>query len=105
MSRHQTLEPAPTTPEQPDRHADVPREPCELMRQVDVCRRLGISQDTWIRWRKAGITPQGITYPSGRLRWRRADIDAMVQRKAVEPRSVRRRYFGTANRLRRLRHA
>jgi predicted DNA-binding transcriptional regulator AlpA len=70
----------------------------DLLTQVAVCDRLGISIDTWWRWRKAGLTPEAVTLPSGRLKWRRSDIDRMsgaVPAPAVD-RPGRRRYFKTA---------
>jgi predicted DNA-binding transcriptional regulator AlpA len=47
-----------------------------LLTQIDVCRRLEISDETWRRWRAAGRTPEPAPLP-GRKRWYAADIDLM----------------------------
>jgi predicted DNA-binding transcriptional regulator AlpA len=65
----------------------------ELLTQVQVCQRLGISDQSWMRWRKAGRTPEAVTLPSGRLKWRVSDIDALTR---VPERSARRRHFASA---------
>lgn len=46
----------------------------ELITQIQVCRRLGISDETWRRWRKAGRVPRPVALP-GRPRWIVAEID------------------------------
>lgn len=68
------FKPSNAEPQQATGHADGP----DLLNQQQVCGKLGISYQTWIRWRKAGRTPQAVTLPSGRLKWRRDDIDAMA---------------------------
>lgn len=75
----------------------VPRQPYgpDLLSQVEVCRRLGISDQTWMRWRKAGRTPAAVTLPSGRLKWRLTDIDA-ITRSVTPAVAPRRRHFGKA---------
>lgn len=50
----------------------------DVLTQKEVCKRLAISDETWRRWRKAGRTPEQVALP-GRPRWRRADIDALVE--------------------------
>lgn len=67
----------------------------DLLSQVEVCRRLGISDQTWMRWRKAGRTPAAVTLPSGRLKWRLVDIDA-ITRSVTPAAPPRRRHFGKA---------
>jgi predicted DNA-binding transcriptional regulator AlpA len=79
------------------RHLDSETHPrrrnaCDLLTQVQVCDRLGISADTWTRWRKAGRVPDPVTLPSGRRKWRVSDIDALLQVRAT---SGRRRFFGS----------
>lgn len=76
--------PAPT--EQADRDAHS----ADLLTQTQVCARLGISDETWRRWRKAGRTPEQVQLP-GRPRWRRRDIDRLVG-------PVTREYFGRGRR-------
>lgn len=66
----------------------------ELLSQIEVCRRLGISDETWRRWRKAGKTPLPVVLP-GRLKWRVIDIDAFTQQTVTE-RPSHRRYFAAA---------
>jgi predicted DNA-binding transcriptional regulator AlpA len=68
------------------------RNTADLLTQKQVCQRLGISEDTWTRWRKAQRVPEAVTLPSGRRKWRVADIDAMLQ---VRPVSARRRFFSS----------
>jgi predicted DNA-binding transcriptional regulator AlpA len=69
----------------------------DLLRQIDVCARLGISDQTWMRWRKAGRVPDAVVLPSGRLRWRRDDIERL----AGAPTTVTsRNYFPHASSLR-----
>lgn len=70
------------------------RNTADLLTQKQVCQRLGISEDTWTRWRKAQRVPDAVTLPSGRRKWRVVDINAMLQ---VRPMSVgaRRRFFGS----------
>lgn len=67
----------------------------ELLRQVDVCQQLGISDQTWMRWRAAGLTPEAVVMPSGRLKWRRADIDRLAGK--PEERPGRRLHFGSVH--------
>lgn len=74
MSPQRALEAANTNAQVPARDGDGP----DLLNQRQVCGKFGISDQTWIRWRKAGRTPAAVTLPSGRLKWRRDDIDAMA---------------------------
>jgi predicted DNA-binding transcriptional regulator AlpA len=48
---------------------------CELLRVVDICARLGVSDETWRRWRLNGLAPTPVRLP-GRPRWRVEDIEA-----------------------------
>lgn len=85
------LQPVPASAQQTDRDADRP----DVLSQVEVCARLGISDQTWMRWRAAKRTPDAVTMPSGRLKWRTADIDALA---GTEPeRPGRRRFFQSAS--------
>lgn len=70
------------------------RNTADLMTQKQVCQRLGISEDTWTRWRKAQRVPEAVALPSGRRKWRRSDIDAMLQVRLSSV-SGRRRFFGS----------
>jgi len=65
-----------------------------LISQIEICRRLEISDETWRRWRAAGKTPAPVGLP-GRPRWRVSDIDAFTQQ-AVPVRPSHRRYFAAA---------
>jgi predicted site-specific integrase-resolvase len=69
-----------------------------LLSGIDICRRLGISDETWRRWRAAGKAPAPVGLP-GRPRWRVVDIDAFTQQ-AVPARPSHRRYFAAAARVR-----
>ena len=91
MSRPQLLQPARIEPQQPREEAHVPRTAPDLLTQGQVCRMLGISDETWRRWRAAGRTPQQVDLP-GHPRWRRDDIEAL----AGQP--VAGRYFRSIHR-------
>jgi predicted DNA-binding transcriptional regulator AlpA len=91
----QTLRPVASLPEQSERHAHRALSSCELLRQVDVCARLGISDQTWMRWRAARRTPEAVVMPSGRLKWRADDIDALAGKPVERP---GRRYFASVYR-------
>lgn len=58
-----------------------------LLRQVEVCARLGISDETWRRWRKARIAPMPVDLP-GAKRWRAEDIEALATRGIARLRRV-----------------
>lgn len=70
----------------------------DLLTQVQVCRRLGISDQTWMNWRKAGRAPEPVVLSSGRRKWRAVDIDDLIGRAERRPgsaaRPVSRHYFG-----------
>lgn len=88
------LEPVPP-PAQPDDH--VASDPPETITQLRICRRLGISDETWRRWRKAGLTPRPVAMP-GRPRWLVSDIEAFKRGRVAVP--GRRQFFVTAARRR-----
>lgn len=50
----------------------------ELFTVEEVCRRLGISADTWYKWRARRITPRLIRLPNGSYRVRAADLAAWL---------------------------
>jgi hypothetical protein len=51
----------------------------DLIAGIDICRWLGISDETWRRWRKADpACPRPVAGLSGRPRWRVADIDRFI---------------------------
>lgn len=52
----------------------------DLLTQLEVCQRIGISDETWRRWRKRGLTPAPVQNlpPHSRPKWRVADIDAFI---------------------------
>jgi predicted DNA-binding transcriptional regulator AlpA len=88
MSRNQALEPVTPSTEQADRNFHSR----DVQTQARVCARLGISDETWRRWRAAGKTPEPVRLPNGRFAWRTCDIDRLV---GLEPeRPARRQYFG-----------
>lgn len=91
MSRDGALEPTAAEPQQPHRHADR----ADLLSQTQLCRVLGISASTWIRWRASKLTPEAVVMPSGRLKWRREDIDALAGKPVERP---GRRYFAAVHR-------
>lgn len=87
---NRALETSHPDAQQPQGHGDRPL----LLTQIQVCRRLGISVQTWRNWRARGRTPATVDLP-GRPRWRAADIDAFASRLNVAP---RRTFFNTARR-------
>lgn len=84
-------EPRSAHPQQSQCEADAPR----LLRQIQVCRRLGIAVQTWRRWRAARRVPAPVANLPGRPRWREADIEA-IERGMLRAGSGGRAYFGGA---------
>lgn len=70
----------------------------EYWRALDICKRLNISDETWRRWRKAGLTPEPAPMP-GVPRWHRADIEDFERRRHYYGRE----YFRSVRRARDLR--
>jgi hypothetical protein len=92
------LQPATADPQQAHRDDHG----AEVLTQIQICRRLGISDETWRRWRKAGLTPPQLELP-GHPRWRWADVESCMARRE---RPTRRAHFGRGVRLMRfVRHA
>ena len=85
------FQPVAASAQQAHRDSDGP----DLLGQTEVCRRLGISDETWRRWRRAGRVPAPVQMPSGRLKWRAADL-AVLLGPRPEP---RRRFFRGAQQL------
>jgi hypothetical protein len=71
----------------------------ELIGQLALCRRFGISDDTWRRWRAARLTPEPVDLP-GRPRWLLSEIEAFFLRGRRRPEGGR-SFFGSAVRRRR----
>jgi hypothetical protein len=46
----------------------------ELIGQIAICRRYGICDETWRRWRFAGVTPRPVDVP-GRPRWILTEVE------------------------------
>lgn len=90
MSRRHALQPSDLEPQQPAGEGDG----ADLLTQVQVCRKLGISDETWRRWRRALRTPLAVTMPSGRLKWRASEI-AGLEGYVRDERAAGRRYFGS----------
>lgn len=63
----------PSAAHEPQGHLDGP----EFLRQSDICRWLGISDETWRRWRQAGRVPRPVDLP-GAPRWSRRDLEAWL---------------------------
>jgi predicted DNA-binding transcriptional regulator AlpA len=81
---------------------DIPREAPEFVTQMQICRRLGITDETWRRWRAAGKTPDPVALP-GRPRWRASEIEAFLRGRVADPKAPR-VHFATAVRRRQYRH-
>lgn len=75
-----------------------------LLRQFEVCARLEISDQTWMRWRALKAQgaenyqhlPEPVALP-GVKRWKEADIDAL---RDYRPIAQPRKYFGSHRRHR-----
>jgi len=89
VTRQRALESVPASAQQSKRDRDG----ADLLTQVEVCRILGISDASWMRWRAARRTPEPVTLPSGRLKWRREDIDRIAGKPVLV--GGPRRYFGS----------
>lgn len=44
-----------------------------------LCDELGISKDTLYKWRAVGSAPRAMRLPNGKLRFRRADVEAWTE--------------------------
>jgi len=51
----------------------------DLLSVEEVCRQLGVSADTWYKWRAKRITPRLIRLPNGSYRVRAADLAAWLE--------------------------
>ena len=51
----------------------------DLLTVEEVCRRLGVSADTWYKWRARRITPKLIRLPNGSYRVRTKDLAAWLE--------------------------
>lgn len=71
MKRHFQAATAPAEQPHSDRHS------ADLYTQIQICRRLGISDESWRRWRARGITPPKVELP-GHPRWRVVDVEAFI---------------------------
>lgn len=92
------FESAAAETEQAPSRGDVAHEPADFVRQFEICREFGISDETWRRWVRSHVAPQPVDLP-GRPRWRRADIERFKRGRA-EAVAGRRVSFGSAVRWR-----
>lgn len=53
----------------------------ELITTVAVAKQLTVSPDTVRRWARDGLI-EAVTLPSGQLRFRQSDVDALIHRPA-----------------------
>jgi predicted DNA-binding transcriptional regulator AlpA len=60
------------------RHSDNVRELAVLMAVPDILAALGISRDTFYKWRQTGKGPRCFALPNGELRCRLADFTAWL---------------------------
>jgi len=56
----------------------MPRETDSLLTVQQVLEELGVSRDTWYKWRCAGKTPPCVRLPNGHTRVRRSALDAWL---------------------------
>lgn len=63
-------------PQQTGRNEHPVDQRSQFVRQADICRRFGISDETWRRWRAARRAPAPVPNVPGRPRWRVEDIEA-----------------------------
>lgn len=96
MSRDPLLESSASSVEQIGRAVHGPDQ--TLLRQFEICQRLGISDQTWMNWRKRGRAPEPVRDVPGVPRWRVSDIEAF-ERDLVTVRPGRRSYFASHRRL------
>lgn len=67
-----------------------------FMRQSELCRYLGISDKTWIRWRAAGAVEPPVNLP-GAKKWKNEYIEQIKQGE-VRPSGQGRRFFASPRR-------
>jgi len=95
MKRDPLLESSPSGVEQGVGSQDRPHQ--TVLRQFQICQRLGISDETWRRWVRCGRAPAPLDgFPIERPRWSVQSIEAF-ERGLRQARPGRRDYF-TAHR-------
>lgn len=100
MTRDPLLEGVPSAVQQPRGAQHRPHQSPTVLTQRDICQRLGISDETWRRWRTSGRAPAPLpNFPPRRPRWRTQDIEDIEHGRVVVGPTTR-RYF-TAHRQRR----
>jgi hypothetical protein len=77
--------------------AAAPPQEQKFLTQIEICRRLGISDETWRRWRKRGDVLPPADLP-GHPRWPVAYIEKFER--GHRPAPGRRTFFGGASRRR-----
>jgi predicted DNA-binding transcriptional regulator AlpA len=53
-----------------------------LVNLADMGKMLGVHQSTIMRWVETGNLPEPLRFSSQSIRWRRADIEALVEQRA-----------------------
>lgn len=93
MTPHERVQLVPRGVESLTRPTHRRNQPVTLLSQAAICKRLGISDETWRRWTKAGLAPSSLPgFPFRRPRWSLLDIEAFERGRPVGP--MARRYFG-----------
>jgi hypothetical protein len=82
VSLHPQLQAPTTRVEQGTGALDSSNQAPEFLTQIQICRRMGICDETWRRWRQRGLTPAPAPLP-GRPRWRVEDIAEFERRGRV----------------------
>jgi predicted DNA-binding transcriptional regulator AlpA len=54
-----------------------------LLTLDELLTELGITRSTWDNWRARRVTPPALKLPNGKLRFRRADLDAWLEDRAA----------------------
>jgi predicted DNA-binding transcriptional regulator AlpA len=65
-------------------HTNTAPKPSPLVSREDLCAELGISRPTSYRYQRDGYLPAPLRIGPGIVRWRRADIDALLERLAAD---------------------
>lgn len=67
-----------------------------VLRQFEICQRLGISDESWRRYVRSGRAPEPLPgWPVNCPRWSVEDVEAFERRRVSGVRLTPRRYVGS----------